>query len=109
STIVVSIYNYNIGEVNLTRLVDNNAVAYEVTAKPNEFAIDVSYALRLADSFSAAVTGRFIRSDLSGGFNTDTTLKAANSFAVDISSYYTSPRFSGLGGMDNKIDRKSVV
>ncbi len=104
STIGASIYYFNMGEVNLTRLVDNNAVADEGTAKPNEFAIDVSYALRLADSFSMAVTGRFIRSDLSGGFNTDTTLKPANSFAVDISSYYTTPRFSGLGGMDNKIN-----
>ena len=51
-----------------------------------------------------AVTGRFIRSDLSGGFNTDTTLKPASSFAVDVSGYYSSPKFSGLGGMDNKLN-----
>lgn len=104
STISASIYYFNMGAVDLTRIVDNNVIANEGTAKPNEFAIDVAYALRLADSFSMAVTGRFIRSDLSGGFNTDTTLKAANSFAVDISSYFTTPRFSGLGGMDNKVN-----
>ncbi|MCC2590911.1 type IX secretion system outer membrane channel protein PorV [Chryseobacterium sp. MFBS3-17] len=104
STIGASIYYFNMGSVDLTRLVDNNAIAHEGTAKPNEFAIDVSYALRLADTFSAAVTGRFIRSDLSGGFNTDTTLKAANSFALDLSAYYSTPRFSGMGGMDNRIN-----
>ncbi len=104
STISASIYYFNMGSVELTRIVDNNAIANEGTAKPNEFAVDVAYALRLADSFSMAVTGRFIRSDLSGGFNTDTTLKPANSFSVDISSYYSTPRFSGLGGMDNKIN-----
>lgn len=104
STISASIYYFNMGAVNLTRIVDNNVIANEGTAKPNEFALDVAYALRLADSFSMAVTGRFIRSDLSGGFNTDTTLKPANTFSVDISSYYSTPRFSGLGGMDNKIN-----
>ena len=104
STISASIYYFNMGAVDLTRLVDGNAIAHEGTAKPNEFALDVAYALRLADSFSMAVTGRFVRSDLSGGFNTDTTLKPANSFSVDISSYYSTPRFSGLGGMDNKVN-----
>ncbi len=109
STISASIYYFNMGAVDLTRIVDNNVIANEGTAKPNEFAIDVAYALRLFDTFSAAVTGRFIRSDLSGGFNTDTTLKAANSFAVDVSGYYSTPRFSGLGGMDNRINAGFAV
>lgn len=104
STISASLYYFNMGEVQLTSLTSPNVVNDEGVSKPNEFAIDVAYALRLADSFSMAVTGRFIRSDFSGGFNTDTTLKAANSFSVDVSAYYTSPRFSGLGGMDNKIN-----
>ena len=109
STISASIYYFNMGAVDLTRIVDNNVIANEGTAKPNEFAVDVAYALRLFDTFSAAVTGRFIRSDLSGGFNTDTTLKAANSFAVDVSGYYSTPRFSGLGGMDNRINAGFAV
>lgn len=109
STISASIYYFNMGAVDLTRIVDNNVIANEGTAKPNEFAVDVAYALKLADSFSMAVTGRFIRSDLSGGFNTDTTLKAANSFAVDVSGYYSTPRFSGLGGMDNRVNAGFAV
>ena len=104
STISASVYYFNMGEVDLRSLNVNGQVNDEGTAKPNEFALDVAYALKLADSFSMAVTGRFIRSDLSGGFNTDTTLKAANSFAVDVSGFYSTPKFSGLGGMDNKIN-----
>lgn len=103
STISASIYYFNMGAVDLTRYVSPGVIASEGTAKPNEFAIDVAYALRLADTFSMAITGRYIRSDLSGGFNTDTTLKAANSFAVDISSYYATEPFSGLGGMENSV------
>lgn len=109
STVSASIYYFNMGAVDLTRIVDNNVIANEGTAKPNEFSVDVAYAMKLADSFSMAVTGRFIRSDLSGGFNTDTTLKAANSFAVDVSGYYSTPRFSGLGGMDNRLNAGFAV
>lgn len=104
STISASIYYFNMGEVDLRRLVSPGVVANEGTAKPNEFAIDVAYALKLSDTYSMAVTGRYIRSDLSGGFNTNTTLKPANSFAVDVSGYYSSPSFSGLGGLDNKLN-----
>lgn len=104
STVSASLYYFNMGEVDLRRIVSPDVIADEGTAKPNEFAVDVAYALKLADSFSMAVTGRFIRSDLSGGFNTDTTLKPASSFAVDVSGFYSSPKFSGLGGMDNKLN-----
>jgi len=103
STISASIYYFNMGEVELTSLVGND-VTSNGTSKPNEFSIDVAYGLKLGDSFSGAVTGRYIRSDLAGGFNTDTTLKPANSFAVDISAYYTSPRFSSIGGYDGKVN-----
>lgn len=108
STISASIYYFNMGQVDLTQLVGTE-IASMGTSKPNEFSIDVAYALKLSDSFSGAVTGRFIRSDLAGGFNTDTTLKPANSFAVDISGYYTSPRFSSFGGYDGKINAGLAV
>ena len=103
STISASIYYFNMGQVDLTRLVGTEVVS-EGTSKPNEFSFDIAYGLKLSDTYSMAVTGRFIRSDLSGGFNTDTTLKAANSFAVDIAGYYTSQKFSSIGGMDAKIN-----
>lgn len=109
STISASIYYFNMGEVELTELgVDNNVTSNGVS-KPNEFSIDVAYGLKLSDSYSMAVTGRFIRSDLSGGFNTDTTLKPANTFAVDVSAYYTSPKFSSIGGMDGRVNAGAVI
>ena len=108
STISASIYYFNMGEVDLTQLVGSE-VASLGTSKPNEMSIDVAYALKLSDSYSMAVTGRFIRSDLAGGFNTDTTLKPANSFAVDVSAYYTSPKFSSFGGMDGKFNAGATI
>lgn len=54
---------------------------------PNEFYLDASYALRLSENFSMAVTGRFISSNLVvTGTGGDTT--AANTFAADISAFY---------------------
>lgn len=104
STISASIYYFNMGEVELTELGVDNTVTSNGVSKPNEMSIDVAYALKLSDSYSMAVTGRFIRSDLSGGFNTDTTLKPANTFAVDVSGYYTSPKFSSFANMDGKLN-----
>ncbi len=101
STISASIYYFNMGSVDLTKLVGSEVVQ-EGTAKPNEFSFDVAYGLKLSDTYSMAVTGRYIRSDLSGGFNSDNTLKAANSFAVDVSGYFQSPRHDSFGDYEGR-------
>ncbi len=101
STISASLYYFNMGSVDLTRLVGTQVVP-EGTAKPNEFSIDVAYGLKLADNFSMAVTGRYIRSDLGASFNTNSTLRAANSFAVDISGYFISPTHTSLGNYEGR-------
>ena len=56
---------------------------------PNEFALDLSYALKLSERFSMAVGGRFISSQLKlpDGVGDAT---AANTFAVDIAGFYQS-------------------
>lgn len=55
--------------------------------EPNEFAVDLSYSLRLSEEFSMAVTGRFINSDLRiESENTDAS--AAATFGADISAFY---------------------
>ena len=56
---------------------------------PNEFTIDATYALKLSERFSMAVSGRFFRSDLRLQ-QVDPDARAASSFAVDISGYYQS-------------------
>lgn len=101
STISASIYYFNMGAVDLNTFVGNEIQPLG-TAKPNEFSIDVAYGLKLSDNYSMAVTGRFIRSDLSGGFNSDNTLKPANTFAVDVSGYYMSPKHSSFGEYEGR-------
>ncbi len=57
--------------------------------QPNELAFDVAYSMKLSDNFSASVTGRYIRSDLTQGQNSGTsTTVAANAFGADIGLYY---------------------
>ncbi|GGZ79587.1 type IX secretion system outer membrane channel protein PorV [Algibacter mikhailovii] len=60
-----------------------------IVARPNEFALDASYALRLSDPFSMAVTMRYLRSDLKLNVG-DVDAVAASTFGVDISGYYQS-------------------
>lgn len=98
STVSASIYYFNMGEINLNKLpVGGGDPEFQGTAKPNEFSFDVAYGLKLSDTYSMAVTGRYVRSDLAGGFNSDNTLKAANSFAVDVAGYYMSPKHTSFG------------
>ena len=101
STLSASIYYFNMGEVNLTEIVGNE-IADMGTAKPNEFSFDVSYGLKLTDNYSMAVTGRYIRSDLSGGFGSNSTLKPASTFAVDVSGYFMSPKHTSFGEYDGR-------
>ncbi len=56
---------------------------------PNEFTLDVSYALRLGDRFSMSVTGRYLRSDLKLQVS-DEDATAAGSIGVDIAGFYQS-------------------
>ena len=104
SSLSASVYYFNMGEVDLTTLVaGTDEISSLGTAKPNEFAIDVAYALKLSDTYSMAVTGRYIRSDLSGGFNTDSSLKPANSFAVDVSGYLQTFKHTSFGDYEGRV------
>lgn len=63
------------------------------TLHPNEFALDVTYALQLTDHLSLGASGRFIRSDLTNGAilsnsGEHTETHAANSIAADLGVYY---------------------
>lgn len=56
---------------------------------PNEFTLDLSYALRLSDHFSMAVAGRYLRSDLKLA-PVDPDATAASTFGVDVAAFYQS-------------------
>ncbi|MFD2518183.1 type IX secretion system outer membrane channel protein PorV [Salinimicrobium flavum] len=56
---------------------------------PNEFTLDLSYALRLSDHFSMAVAGRYLRSDLKLA-PVDADATAAGTFGVDVAAFFRS-------------------
>lgn len=60
---------------------------------PNELAIDGSYSLRLSNSFSMGITGRFISSNLKIPSNV-IDASAANTFCVDVAGFYQSDEIS---------------
>ena len=62
-------------------------------SNPNEFAVDLGYALKLSDNWSGSVVLRYILSDIYSGVGsaqgTSTTdLKAGQSFASDVAFFY---------------------
>ena len=56
---------------------------------PNEFAVDGSYSLKLSESFSMAVAGRYIHSSLKVA-STNVDESTASSFVVDMAIFYQS-------------------
>ena len=64
---------------------------------PNEYSIDGAYALKLSDNVSGSVALRYIRSDLFSGTE---DYYAGNSFAADVSFFYTKD-FRSQGKQNN--------
>lgn len=91
-----SIRYFSLGEIELRQNIDDIANV----VKPNEFALDGSYALKLSDKFSMSVAGRFISSNLKiqDAFN-DT--RAATSFAFDVAGFFQSEQtaFTDFDGL----------
>lgn len=80
-----SVTYFSLGELQSTDEEGND----RGTFKPNEFALDATYSLLVADGLSIGASFRYIRSDISNGMDIgNTTTKAANSFAADIGIYY---------------------
>ncbi len=80
-----SLTYFSLGTIELT---DELGIPQGVE-KPNDLALDASYALKLSDGFSMAVTMRYLRSDLSINI-ANTNLQTVNTFAVDLGAYYQS-------------------
>lgn len=90
-----SLRYFGLGEIELRQNFDDPANV----VKPNELALDVSYALKLDERFSMAVAGRYIRSQLRIPDATGDA-KPASSFAVDVAGFYQSEEtaFSDFNG-----------
>jgi len=85
SAFASSIRYFSLGEIELRE--DFNSDPNIV--KPSEYALDLSYALKLSERFSMAVGGRFIRSNLAIP-SVGQSSAAANTFAVDVAGFYQS-------------------
>ncbi len=84
-TIGASLRYFSLGDITFT---DNNG---NTTGqfRPNEFAIDIAYATKLSDNFSAGGAVRYVNSNLTGGAFVDgAATKSGYSVAADISVLY---------------------
>jgi hypothetical protein len=84
SAFAFSLRYFGLGEIELRQNADDPAQI----VKPNELALDGSYALQLSERFSMAVAGRYIRSALRIPSGDSGDSKPASSFAVDIAGFY---------------------
>lgn len=96
SAFTLGLRYFGLGVIEFRQTIDQQA--QEV--KPNEFAIDGSYSLKLSDTYSMAVGGRFISSNLRFQ-QSGTDSGAGNAFAVDIAGYYQSREiaYNSFGGV----------
>ena len=80
-----SLRYFSLGEIELRQNFDDIANV----VKPNELALDASYSLQLSETFSMAVAGRYIRSNLKLADAT-TDAVPGSTFAVDVAGYFQS-------------------
>ncbi len=80
-----SVRYFTVGEIQLT-----NELGQEISVyKPNEFAIDAAYAMKLGDHFAGSIALRFIYSNITGGISTaGIQTKPGVAFAGDLGFYY---------------------
>ena len=87
-TVGASLRYFSLGNITFT----NDEGISQGTYKPNEWAIDLAYARKLSEYFSAAVTGKFVYSNLTLGQNINgVDSRAGTSVAADVSMYYRKP------------------
>jgi hypothetical protein len=80
-----SLRYFSMGNITFTDQVGNAIGQF----RPNEFALDFGYSRKLSNRFSAAMSARLIRSNLTNGITVSgQDTKPGTSFAVDLSGYY---------------------
>ncbi len=80
NAISASLRYFSLGEVTIN---DLNGEFWQ-SVSPNELAFDVAYSRKLSETFSGAVTLRYIRADYSTG---DDETTPGNAFAADVAGY----------------------
>ena len=86
---------FSLGDITFTDKVGTTIGQY----KPHEFALGGSYARKLSDQFSLAISARYIYSNLTGGQSAGgIETVAGQSIASDLAGFYTKP--VRMGGQD---------
>ena len=88
NAISTSLRYFSLGDVDIA----DPAGDFWKSVSPHEFALDVAYSRRLTQTFSGAVTLRYIRADYSIGDGEST---AGNAFSADIAGYNESYLYMG--------------
>ncbi|RZS99893.1 type IX secretion system outer membrane channel protein PorV [Aquimarina brevivitae] len=86
SAMSASFRYFSLGDIEFRQNADDPGLSQ----KPNEFTFDLSYSLKLSETFSMAVAGRYLRSDLRLQTEDAADATAAGSFGVDIAGFYQS-------------------
>jgi hypothetical protein len=76
---------FGLGDIELRTDFDSQVVL----VSPNEFAFDLSYALKLSEKFSMAVAGRYINSNLKVATDNNDA-SSSSSFGVDVAGFFQS-------------------
>lgn len=85
STVGASLTYFTLGKIDHTDEQGNLRGEF----RPNEFAIDVTYSMKLSDYMALGATARFIHDDLTQGLEVEQmTTKPANGLAADVGLYY---------------------
>ena len=88
NAISASLRYFSLGDVDIA----DPAGDFWHSVSPHEFALDVAYSRKLTETFSGAVTLRYIRADYSTGGDEST---AGNAFSADIAGYNESYFYMG--------------
>lgn len=76
---------FSLGDITFTDISGNTIGSF----RPNEFALDLAYAVKLGDKFSAGGAARYANSNLTGGTFVDgSATRPGRTFAVDLSATY---------------------
>ncbi len=88
-TIAASLMYFSLGSIDFTNEFGDIIVP---GYKPNEFSLDIAYALKLSKNMSGGIAFRYVHSNLTGGIpagGSGTATKPGNAVAGDISMFYT--------------------
>ena len=90
SSWATSLKYFSLGDIQFNQFIGGSIVDQGLE-RPSELTLDFSYSLKLSQTFSMAVAGRYIRSDLKIATDADTS--SANSAGIDIAGFYQSNIF----------------